>query len=416
MAFLEYNGTNVSFSEGNASVDDAYYSLIKQPVYMVVVLGLAYGIIFVLALLGNICVMVIIYKDKRFHTATYVFLVNLAISDLLVAFCCLPVTLMTNLYNENSCLGKCFGAPYKLMRLSWRFGAFMCKAVPYLQGISVCASVNTLAAIAIDRFIAICFVLRLKMTMRIARMIIVVIWCVALTIMIPWALYYNQVEYRTSIQVLYVCYQTWPTTGQDRDFFVAVFLLCYAIPLVFIVLCYVMIGLRVWNRDAPGITTERGVILKSKIRVVKMLVVVVLLFALSWLPLYAVQIKLYFFRPDDTSDEMGILQNSIMPLAQWLGTSNTCMNPLVYCLFSKRIRGRIRLMLICASSSESQQLVFSRYYSSTRHMTVDYSNGHVKLAFKRPNLTVENISLYQRNSDTISTNDTPVDNPPDIGS
>ena len=254
------------------------------------------------------------------------------------------------------------------------------------------------------------------MTMRIARMIIVVIWCVALTIMIPWALYYTQEEYRTSIQVLYICYQTWPHPGQDREFFVAVFLLCYAVPLVFIVMCYVMIGLRVWYRDAPGITTERGVILKSKIRVVKMLVVVVLLFALSWLPLYAVQLKMYFYTPEDNSEEMSVLHNSIIPLAQWLGTSNTCMNPLVYCLFSKRIRGRIRLMLICASSSESQQLVFSRYYSSTRHMTVDYSNGHVKLAFKRPNLTVESISLYQRNSDTISTNDTPVDNPPALGS
>ena len=99
MEFLEYNDTNISLAEGNFSVDDAYYSLIKQPVYMVVVLGLAYGIIFVLALLGNICVMVIIYKDKRFHTATYVFLVNLAISDLLVAFCCLPITLMSNLYS-----------------------------------------------------------------------------------------------------------------------------------------------------------------------------------------------------------------------------------------------------------------------------------------------------------------------------
>lgn len=33
----------------------------------------------------------------------------------------------------------------------WRFGALLCKLVPYLQGVSVCASVNTLAAIAIDR-------------------------------------------------------------------------------------------------------------------------------------------------------------------------------------------------------------------------------------------------------------------------
>lgn len=34
----------------------------------------------------------------------------------------------------------------------WRYGAVLCKLTPFLQGISVCASVNTLAAIAIDRY------------------------------------------------------------------------------------------------------------------------------------------------------------------------------------------------------------------------------------------------------------------------
>lgn len=33
----------------------------------------------------------------------------------------------------------------------WRYGAVMCKISPYLQAVSVCASVNTLAAIAVDR-------------------------------------------------------------------------------------------------------------------------------------------------------------------------------------------------------------------------------------------------------------------------
>ena len=35
----------------------------------------------------------------------------------------------------------------------WQLGALMCKAAPYLQGVAVCASVNTLAAIALDRYV-----------------------------------------------------------------------------------------------------------------------------------------------------------------------------------------------------------------------------------------------------------------------
>ena len=203
--------------------------------------------------------------------------------------------------------------------------------------------------------------------------------------------------------------QAWPDPRQSAEFFLgAIFLFCYALPLSFIVCCYFLIGWKVWNRDAPGITTERGVIQKSKIRVVKMLAVVVLLFALSWLPLYVVNLIIYFFNPGDESEEMRVIHDSVIPLAQWLGTSNSCMNPLVYCLFSKRIRERIRLMVTCGSGggggggwggrggggwgggggSESRGGGRGRalsMYSSTRHMTVDYSNGRVKLAFRSVN-------------------------------
>ncbi len=40
---------------------------------------------------------------------------------------------------------------YFLCISGWRFGAIMCKAVPFLQGVAVSASVSTLAAISIDR-------------------------------------------------------------------------------------------------------------------------------------------------------------------------------------------------------------------------------------------------------------------------
>lgn len=40
---------------------------------------------------------------------------------------------------------------YFFLLPEWRYGAVMCKVTPYLQAVSVCASVNTLAAIAVDR-------------------------------------------------------------------------------------------------------------------------------------------------------------------------------------------------------------------------------------------------------------------------
>ncbi|XP_076454101.1 neuropeptide FF receptor 2-like [Babylonia areolata] len=349
---------------GEAPPNVTYYPLVKQPAYMIGILSVAYGLVLILALLGNACVLAIVVRDKRFHSATFVFIANLAVADLLVAIFCNPITLMSNIFN------------------GWRFGAFMCKAAPYLQGVSVCASVNTLAAIAVDRYLAICHVLKVRMTMSMARLILGVVWLVAATIMVPWAVFYQQQTFSLPHQDIPICVQAWPNSRQAGEFFLgAIFLFCYALPLSFIVCCYFLIGWRVWNRDAPGITTERGVIQKSKIRVVKMLAVVVLLFALSWLPLYVVNLIVYFFNPGDQSPEIQIIHDSVIPVAQWLGTSNSCMNPLVYCLFSKRIRERIRLMVTCSSSRSEARRAFLRY-SSTRHMTVDYCNGQVKLAFR----------------------------------
>ncbi|PVD38909.1 hypothetical protein C0Q70_01534 [Pomacea canaliculata] len=69
---------------------------------MIIVLSFAYGLVFIVALAGNLCVVAVVYKDRRFHTPTYVFIVNLALADLSVAIVCLPITLLTNLYNVDA--------------------------------------------------------------------------------------------------------------------------------------------------------------------------------------------------------------------------------------------------------------------------------------------------------------------------
>nr|KAG5692046.1 hypothetical protein BaRGS_026899 [Batillaria attramentaria] len=95
-----------AYESMTTSSNGTYYDLIKQPVYMTAVLSLAYGLVFVVTLAGNLCVVGVVYRDKHFHTPTYMFIVNLAVADLAVAIFCLPVTLLSNLYNAEdlSCL------------------------------------------------------------------------------------------------------------------------------------------------------------------------------------------------------------------------------------------------------------------------------------------------------------------------
>lgn len=75
-----------------------------------------YALIFFLSVVGNSLVIVTLIQNKRMRTVTNVFLLNLALSDLLLAVFCMPFTLIP-----------------VLMR-NFIFGAAICVMLRYLQG------------------------------------------------------------------------------------------------------------------------------------------------------------------------------------------------------------------------------------------------------------------------------------------
>nr|XP_046918057.1 uncharacterized protein LOC124498358 [Dermatophagoides farinae] len=110
---------------------------------------------------------------NRSNQVFYRFVCNLALADLLVVLFCLIPTLIGNIY------------------LPWVLGRSVCKAVPYLQGVSVNASVYTLVAISIDRFYAIYYPLSKKCSTRMCWTTIILIWLFSMIISFPWLVYFD---------------------------------------------------------------------------------------------------------------------------------------------------------------------------------------------------------------------------------
>lgn len=75
-----------------------------------------YATILLLAVIGNSLVILTLVQNRRMRTITNVFLLNLAISDILLGVLCMPITLV--------------GALLK----NFVFGETMCKLLPFLQG------------------------------------------------------------------------------------------------------------------------------------------------------------------------------------------------------------------------------------------------------------------------------------------
>lgn len=75
-----------------------------------------YATILLLAVVGNALVIMTLVQNRRMRTITNVFLLNLAVSDILLGVLCMPITLIGTLLRD------------------FVFGEVMCKLLPYLQG------------------------------------------------------------------------------------------------------------------------------------------------------------------------------------------------------------------------------------------------------------------------------------------
>lgn len=158
------------------------------------------------------------------------------------------------------------------------------------------------------------------MSRRAARWTIACIWLFSLCIALPWAIYFTLVPYQYENKTIQVCAEDWPSERMGTIYFVCANLfLLYLLPATVIILCYLGIWYKIIRRNIPG---DRPVGLKielimqkSKIKVIKMMVVVVVIFLLSWLPLYLIfaRIKLV----EDRSQWEDWMINRVMPLAQW---------------------------------------------------------------------------------------------------
>uniref|UniRef100_A0A3Q3KZW5 Neuropeptide FF receptor 2 n=1 Tax=Mastacembelus armatus TaxID=205130 RepID=A0A3Q3KZW5_9TELE len=291
------------------------------------VFTVSYLLIFVVCMVGNGVVCFIVLRSKNMRTVTNLFILNLAISDLLVGIFCMPTTLVDNIIT------------------GWPFGSVVCKISGMVQGISVSASVFTLVAIAVDRFRCIVHPFKQKLTIATSKLIIVIIWVLAVSIMCPSGVMLHVTEEQRVRIVLghnndtypfYWCRENWPNPEMRKIYTTILFANIYLAPLTLIVIMYARIGFTLFKAPIPPVREGRHTILRKKKRVIMMLLVVALLFILSWLPLWTLMMLSDY--ASLTEHQYRVINIYVYPLAHWLAFFNSSVNPIIYGFFNENFR------------------------------------------------------------------------------
>ncbi|KAI5638882.1 7 transmembrane receptor (rhodopsin family) domain-containing protein [Phthorimaea operculella] len=265
----------------NVSNGSVVAAAVREPdsLDLLVPLTITYSVIFVAGILGNTSTCVVIARNRSMHTATNFYLFSLAISDLLLLVCGLPLEV------------------HRLwMPSTYPLGEAHCIVLGLASETSTNATVLTITAFTVERYIAICRPFMSHTMSKLSRAVrfIIAIWVCALCTAVPQAMQFGIVFYKENGQNKSACTVIGP--GVHEVFIVSSFIF-FVVPMSVISVLYALIGVklrtsRVLHPKKPSVESNdrnRSVRYRngaSQRRVIRMLVAVALSFFVCWAPFH----------------------------------------------------------------------------------------------------------------------------------
>ncbi|KAM9314875.1 cholecystokinin receptor-like [Pholidichthys leucotaenia] len=292
-----------------------------------IALTIMYCLSFILGFIGNLMSLRVLTSRQSRQlagvSATRSLLVNLAVCDLAVVCVCMPITLGNRIYT------------------AWVYGDLLCRAVPFTQAVSVSASVLTLTVISINRYYSVRSPLRARTMFTRRRLLatVAVVWTVSSVMCAPIAVLNRRQEISFETFTILVCQEEWPQHRLKQGYNVLLFVMLYCLPVTFNLTIGFLTGRRLWGGKKstfsdldPRSQALHVSRLKTRQKIAKMVVCLVLLFAVSWLPFYLADLWIDF----EQRSSSWLLQTR--PFAQWLGLTNSSLNPICYCFIGDLYR------------------------------------------------------------------------------
>ncbi|XP_069072475.1 C-X-C chemokine receptor type 6 [Pleurodeles waltl] len=288
-----------------------------------------YTIICFFGLVGNSMVLVVFIFYEKLKSLTDVFLVNLAIADILFLF-----TLPFLAYSASH---------------GWVFGLIMCKVIFGMYNINLYTSMLTLTCITVDRFIAVAQATkarRLQEKIRLCGIVTCfVVWAISILFSIPQFKFHKLFEYDGMLWCL-ADYEPYHVGQVVRGFQMTA---GFFLPLSIMIICYSVI--------IKTIIHARGL---DKQKSLKIIIVIVAVFIATQLPYNIIML-------------MSIIEGEFhlnhhferaVIITETLAYVHACLNPILYFFVGAKFRKTLRKIVKEARCFKHQREVSSQFKSS----------------------------------------------------
>nr|XP_008169474.1 C-C chemokine receptor type 5-like [Chrysemys picta bellii]XP_042697135.1 C-C chemokine receptor type 5-like [Chrysemys picta bellii] len=268
-----------------------------------------YSLVLIFGLLGNALVVLILIKYKKLRSMTDIYLLNLAISDLLFI------------------LSLPFWAYY--VAHEWDFGNAMCKILSGVYYAGFYSGMFFIILLTIDRYLAIVhavFALKAR-TVTYGILTSVVTWVVAILASLPGFIFHK--AQRESSH--FTCSPHYPL-GQESKWkqfqTLKMNILGLVVPLVIMIFCY-----------AEIIKTLLRCRNEKKHKAVRLIFIIMIVYFLFWAP-YNIIILIYTFQDSfslNTCEGSSQLEIAIQ-VTEAIAMIHCCINPVIYAFAGEKFR------------------------------------------------------------------------------
>ncbi|XP_036725361.1 C-C chemokine receptor type 3 isoform X1 [Balaenoptera musculus] len=272
-----------------------------------------YSLVFTVGLLGNVVVVVILTKYNKLRIMTNIYLLNLAISDLLFLFT-LPFWIHYVGWNE------------------WVFGHHMCKLLSGLYYMGLYSEIFFIILLTIDRYLAIVhavFALRAR-TVTFGIITSIFTWVLAGLAALPEFIFHeSQEEFEQTF-----CSPLYPKNGENawKCFYaLRMSILGLALPLLVMAICYS--GIVKTLLRCPS---------KKKYKAIRLIFVIMVVFFIFWTPYNLVVLLSTFQMHLETDCEQSRQLDLAMLVTEVIAYTHCCVNPVIYAFVGERFQKHLR--------------------------------------------------------------------------